>query len=102
MKATSKKQITPRISETMEGIWSSGLGALQHSTTMRGSHPEIYDGTGGKMEEVVKQSCFFDKRVKHEPWEVEQIERKNTTKMNKVENAPLEKRDKGFDENQEV
>ena len=29
-----------------------------------------------------------------EPCEVEQIERKNTTKMNKVENTPLEKRDK--------
>ena len=30
----------------------------------------------------------------NEPWEVEQIERKNTTKMNKVENTPLEKRNK--------
>ena len=27
-----------------------------------------------------------------EPCEVEQIERKNTTKMNKVENTPLENR----------
>ena len=29
-----------------------------------------------------------------EPWEVEQIERENTTKLNKVENTPLEKRNK--------
>ena len=29
-----------------------------------------------------------------EPCEVEQIERKNTTKMNKVENTPLEERNK--------
>ena len=29
-----------------------------------------------------------------EPCEVEQIERKNTTKMNEVENTPLEKRNK--------
>ena len=26
-----------------------------------------------------------------EPWEFEQIERKNTTKMNEVENTPLER-----------
>ena len=37
-----------------------------------------------------------------EPCEVEQIERKNTTKMNKVENTPLEKRNMVYDENQEV
>ena len=37
-----------------------------------------------------------------ELWEVEQNERKKTTKMNKVENIPLEKRNKGYDENQEV
>ena len=35
------KQITRRNPETLEGIWSSGLGALQHSTTTRGSRPEI-------------------------------------------------------------
>ena len=29
-----------------------------------------------------------------EPWEVEQIERKNATEMNEVENTPLEKRNK--------
>ena len=29
-----------------------------------------------------------------EPWEVEQIERQHIAKMNKVENTPLEKRDK--------
>ena len=29
-----------------------------------------------------------------EPWEVEQIEKKKTTEMNKVENTPLEKRNK--------
>ena len=27
--------------ETLEGNWSSGLGASQHSTTTRGSRPEI-------------------------------------------------------------
>ena len=30
----------------------------------------------------------------NEPCEVEQIERKNTTEMNEVENTPLEKRNK--------
>ena len=34
-----------------------------------------------------------------EPREVEQIERKNTTKMNKVENKPVEKRNKEHYEN---
>ena len=31
----------PTTLENMEGIWSSGLGASQHSTTTRGSRPEI-------------------------------------------------------------
>ena len=35
------KQVTQRNPETLEGIWSSGLGASQHSTTTRGSRPEI-------------------------------------------------------------
>ena len=35
------KQNTRWNPETTEGIWSSGLGALQHSTTTRGSRPEI-------------------------------------------------------------
>ena len=34
-----------------------------------------------------------------EPCEVAQIERKNTMKMNKVENTPLEKRNKEHYEN---
>ena len=34
-----------------------------------------------------------------EPCEDEQIERKNTTKMNKVEKPPLEKRNKEHHEN---
>ena len=29
-----------------------------------------------------------------EPWEVEQIERKNVMEMNEIENTPLEKRNK--------
>ena len=29
-----------------------------------------------------------------EPWEVEQIERKNTKEMNEIANNPLEKRNK--------
>ena len=37
-----------------------------------------------------------------EPCEVEQIERNNTTKMNKVEDTPLEKRRKEHDENLKV
>ena len=37
-----------------------------------------------------------------EPCEVEQIREKNTTKVNQVENTPLEKRNKRYDENQEV
>ena len=32
----------------------------------------------------------------------EQNERKKTTKMSKVENTPLERRNKGYNENQEV
>ena len=27
--------------KNMEAVWSVGLGALQHSTTIRGSRPEI-------------------------------------------------------------
>ena len=37
-----------------------------------------------------------------EPWKVEQLERKNTTKMNKIANSPLDKRKKEYDENQEL
>ena len=37
-----------------------------------------------------------------EPCEVEQIERNNTTKMNKVEDTPLEKRSQEHDENLKV
>ena len=37
-----------------------------------------------------------------EPWEVEQIERKKTMKMSKVENTPLEKRNKEYYEDLKV
>ena len=57
----------------------------------------------GRGREEVKLSCFFDKRVKPKNLEkVKPFREKNTTEMNKVENTPLEKRDKGYDENQEV
>ena len=50
-----------------------------------------------------KPSCFFDKRVKPKNLEkVTQIQEKNTTKVNKVKNTPLEKRDKEHCENLEV
>ena len=46
-------------------------------------------------EEEVKQSCFFDKRVKPKNLEkVKPFREKNTTEMNEVENTPLEKRNK--------
>ena len=37
-----------------------------------------------------------------EPCEVEQIERKNTTKMNKVENTLLDNTNMKYEENKEV
>ena len=57
----------------------------------------------GRGREKVKLSCFFDKRVK--PKNLERLNKMNerkTIKMNKVENTPLEKRNMGYDENQEV
>ena len=56
----------------------------------------------GRGREEVKLSCFFDEWVK--PWTLRGWAkwRKKTTKMNKVKNTPLEKRNKGYDENQEV
>ena len=52
----------------------------------------------GKTEEEgedVKLSCFFDKRVKPKNLEkLNNLNEKNTTKMNKVDNSPLEKRNK--------
>ena len=46
--------------------------------------------------EKVKLNCFFDKRVKPKNLErLSKFERKNTTKMNRVENTPLKKRNKG-------
>ena len=92
------KQNTQRNQETLEGIWSSGLGASQHYTTTRGSRPDIQNGIRGKTEEKrekVKLSCFFAKRVKPKNLEkVKPFREKNTTEMNEVENTPLEKRNK--------
>ena len=46
-------------------FWSVGLRASQLSHTNRGSRPEILEMAPDKTEkEEVKQSCFFDKRVK--------------------------------------
>ena len=53
----------------------------------------------GRGTEEVKRSCFWQKSETNEPWEVKQFKRKNTTKMNKVENTPLENRNKEHHEN---
>ena len=52
--------------------------------------------------EQVKKVASLTNEWNHEPWEVEQIERKNTTKMQEVENTPLDKRNMGYGENLEV
>ena len=86
----------------MEVLRSVGVGALQHSTTTRGSRPEIYrmaPERSRKEREEVNLSCFLYKRVKPRTLEVEQFRENNTTKMNKVENTPLEKRNKEHCEN---
>ena len=44
--------------------------------------------------EEVKLSCFLTKEWNQRTLEVEQLERKKATKMKKVENIPLEKRNK--------
>ena len=40
-----------------------------------------------------------DDEWKHDPWEVEQLEEKNTTEMNEIANNLLEKRNKEHYEN---
>ena len=58
--------------------------------------PEI-NGRG-----TCKTSCFFDKRVKPKNLERLKTWKKNTMEMNAIANTPLDKRNLGYDENQEV
>ena len=75
-------------SKYMEVFWSIGLGASQLSRTNRGSRPEILEMAPDKTEEEeVKQSCFFDRRVKPKNLERLNKMKENTTEMNEYENS---------------
>ena len=88
--------------KTWKASGASVLGRHNSRPLTRDLAQRSRDGTQHKRKkEEVKQSCFFGKRVNHEPGEVGQLERKNTMKMNKVENTPIEKRNKKHYENLE-
>ena len=75
--------------------WSRGITTLHHYERISSQDLEWHRRENGREREEVKLSCFFDKRVKPKNLEkVEQIERNKTMEKNKVENTPLEKRDK--------
>ena len=86
-------------------IWKVVSVVLQHSTTTRGSRPEIWDGTGEKRKRKRRGKTKLLLRQTSETMNLERLSKmkeRKTTKMNKVENTPLEKRNKGYDENPEV
>ena len=71
---------------------SRGVTTLHHYERISSRDLGWHRRENRKGRETVKLSCFLRQRSEtKEPCEVEQIERKNTTKMNKVENTPLEK-----------
>ena len=74
---------------------SRGVTTLHHYERISSRDLEWHRRENGREREEVKLSCFFDKRVKPKNLEkVKPFREKNTTKVNKVENTPLEKRDK--------
>ena len=82
---------------------SRGVTTLHHYERISSRDLDWHQRENGREREEVKLSCFFDRRVKPTNLEkVEKIERNKTTEKNKVENTPLEKRNKGYDENPEV
>ena len=88
-----------------EGIWSSGLGVSQHSTTTKDLVPRSRMAPEGKRKRKTRgktKLLLWQTSETKEPWKVEQIERKKTTKMSKVENTSLEKRNKEHYENLKV
>ena len=88
MAMTTNKQKTPGASDP---------GRYNSPPLTRDLVPRSKDGTGGKQKRKRRgktKLLLGQTSETKEPCEVEQIERKNTTKMNKVENTPLEKRNK--------
>ena len=82
---------------------SWGVTTLHHYERISSRDLEWHRRENGKGRETVKLSCFLRQTSEtKEPCEVEQIREKNTTKVNEVENTPLEKRDKEHCENLEV
>ena len=101
---TSTKEKQGRNPEHLESsgiFWDVDLRASQLSHTNRGSRPEILEVAPGKNEkEEVKQSCFFDRRVKPKNLErLNNLEGKNTTEMNEVKSTPVKRRNKEHYEN---
>ena len=79
---------------------SWGVTTLHHYERISSRDLGWHRRENGRGRGEVKLSCFFDKWVKPKNLcEVEQIERKNTTNMNKVANTPLDKRNKEHYEN---
>ena len=83
----AKDMATQRLTGRHLAQWSRGVTTLHH---YKRSRPEISENGRGR-EEVKTKLLLWPMSETKEPWEVEQIERKNRMKMNKVENTPLEK-----------
>ena len=91
MKCMTRKQITGR--HLAQRSW--GVTTLHHYERISSRDLEWHLRENGREREEVKLTSFFDKLVKPNNLEkVEQIERNKTTEKNKVENTPLEKRNK--------
>ena len=94
----TRKQMTwqrQRITERHLAHRSRGVTTLHHYKRISSRDLEWHRRENGIEREEVKLSCSFDKRVKPKDLEkVKPFREKNTTEMNKVENTPLEKRDK--------
>ena len=76
---------------------SRDVTTLHHYERISSRDLEWHRRENRKGRETVKLSCFLQQTSEtKEPCEVEQIWEKNTTKVNEVENTPLEKRDKEY------
>ena len=76
-------------------LWSWGVTTVHHYERISSRDLGWHRMENGREREKVKLSflpCQMSETK--EPYEVEKIREKNTTKVNKVENTPLEKRDK--------
>ena len=82
---------------------SRGVTTLHHYERISSRDLEWHRRENGREREVVKLSCFFDKRVRTKNIEkVEQYKRKSTTEMNEIANNLLEKRNKEHYDNLKV